>query len=178
MAESFQKEKPPARVNLFLEVTKGTARKKVELPLRMLVVGDFSGATSDVALSDRQPLAIHDGNFEDVMKSADLEAEFTVPDVMSGKEGGEFKVDLKFDSMASFHPEKVAHQVSQISQLLATRNLLVDLRNRVVSMADFRRQLEEIVTDKDLLGKFAAELDKIIIPDDEQDLVTDTIKQG
>ena len=41
MTQSFQKEKPPARVNLFLEVTQGTARKKVELPLRILVVGDF-----------------------------------------------------------------------------------------------------------------------------------------
>jgi len=178
MTESFQKEKPPARVNLFLEVTTGTLRKKVELPLRLLIVGDFSGRSSNVLLGDKQSIAVNEDNFEDVMKSTDLATEFTVPDVMSGKEGGELEVSLKFDNMSSFHPEKVAQQVSQISQLLATRNLLTDLRNRIVSVADFRRQLENIIQDKKLLEQFSTELDQIIIPDEEQDLVTDTIKQG
>ena len=178
MTQSFQKEKPPARVNLFLEVTQGTARKKVELPLRILVVGDFSGRNSGTPLGNQQSTAINDDNFMDVMKSANLGSEFTVPAVMSDKEGSELQVNLKFDDMSSFHPEKVAQQISQISQLLATRNLLEDLRNRIVSVADFRRQLETIVQDKELLGKFAAELDKVIIPDEEQNLVTDTIKQG
>ena len=126
---------------------------------------------------DAQSFAADD-NFMDVMKSANLGSEFTVPAVMSDKEGSELQVNLKFDDMSSFHPEKVAQQISQISQLLATRNLLEDLRNRIVSVADFRRQLETIVQDKELLGKFAAELDKVIIPDEEQNLVTDTIKQG
>ena len=42
MSQSFQHEKPPARVNLFLEVAKGDATERVELPMRMLVVGDFT----------------------------------------------------------------------------------------------------------------------------------------
>ncbi len=43
MADSFQNEIPKARVNITLDVETGGARKKLELPLKMLALGDFSG---------------------------------------------------------------------------------------------------------------------------------------
>jgi type VI secretion system protein ImpB len=42
MAGSFQNEIPAARINLKLDVGKGNAKKKMELPLKMLVMGDFT----------------------------------------------------------------------------------------------------------------------------------------
>ena len=67
MTESYQKEKPPARVNLFLEVTTGTLRKKVELPLRLLIVGDFSGRSSNALLGDKQSIAVNEDNIVRVL---------------------------------------------------------------------------------------------------------------
>ena len=40
MAGSFQNEIPPARVNIKLDIDKGGAQKKTELPFKMLVLGD------------------------------------------------------------------------------------------------------------------------------------------
>ncbi len=42
MSDSFQNAAPKARVNLKLDLHTGHAPKKVELPLRLLVTGDFS----------------------------------------------------------------------------------------------------------------------------------------
>jgi type VI secretion system protein ImpB len=42
MAESFQNEVPKARVNIKLDLHTGGAQKKVELPLKLLVMGDYS----------------------------------------------------------------------------------------------------------------------------------------
>ena len=42
MSESFQNEVPKSRVNIKLDLHTGGAQKKVELPLKLLVVGDFS----------------------------------------------------------------------------------------------------------------------------------------
>ena len=42
MAGSFQNEIPAARINLKLDSGKGDAKKKTELPLKMLVMGDFT----------------------------------------------------------------------------------------------------------------------------------------
>ena len=161
MAESFQKEKPPARINLFLEVLKGDAKKKIELPLRMAVLGDFSGKESKVPLAEREKIDINKDNFQRLMKSSNLRAEFNVRDRLKGGDE-EIKVNLKFEDLKSFHPEQVAKQVPQLGRLLGTRTLLQDLRNRVISMSDFRKRLESIVKDKETLSKLTEELEKIV----------------
>lgn len=160
-AESFQKEKPPARINLFLEVLKGNAKQKVELPLRLMVVGDFTQKESGVPLTDREKVNINKDNFSQVMKSSDLGVEMAVPDKLKGGDA-EMKVNLKFNDLNSFNPEEVAKQVPQLARLLATRNLLQDLRNRIISINDFRKELEKVVKDKDALAKMTDELNKIV----------------
>jgi type VI secretion system protein ImpB len=166
-AESFQKEKPPARINLFLEVLKGNAKKKVELPLRMLMLGDFSQKESGVSLNDREKININKDNFNQVMKSLDLGVDVAVPDRIKGGEA-EMKVNLKFNDMNSFQPEEVAKQVPQLARLMATRNLLQDLRNRVISINDFRKELERVVKDKNALAKLTDELNKLVPPEAAQ----------
>jgi len=160
-SESFQKEKPPARINLFLEVLKGNAKKKVELPLRLMAVGDFSQTEKATPLADQEKTNINKENFSQVMKSMNLGLDMTVADKLKGGDA-EMKVNLKLNDLASFHPEEVAKQVPQLGRLLATRNLLQDLRNRIISINDFRKELERVVKDKDALAKLSGELDKIV----------------
>lgn len=169
MAGSFQKEKPPARVNLFLEVEKGDAKEKLELPQRMLMVGDYTGREDNTPVAEREVININSDNFESVMDSMDLEAEFTVPNRLKPDSDDELKVNLEFDSMKSFSPEEVAKQVPELNRLVAMRNLLQDLRNRVVSMSQFRKQLESIVKDKDALDKLTQELDRVVARDPSSD---------
>ena len=165
MADSFQKEKPPARVNLFLEVPDGDNDEKVELPFRTLVLGDFTGKPDDTPLEDREVVDINADNFESVMSSMDLELDMIVPDKIGSGED-DVRVNLKIDSMNSFRPEEVAKQVPEIDRLVAVRNLLQDLRNRVVSMSSFRRQLEAIITDPEQLDRLVAELGEMVDTDD------------
>lgn len=165
MARSFQHEKPPARINLFLEVATGGAKKKMELPLRLLVMGDFLGREVDEDIADREIININKDNFEDVLRSSDLNTEYTVADKLRGGDN-ELKVNLKFDSMKSFNPEQVARQIPELSKLLATRNLLQDLRNRLISVGDFRKQLESVIKDEALREKLLSELDQVVANDD------------
>lgn len=161
MAQSFQKEKPPARINLFLEVQKGDAMQKVELPLRMLMLGDYTGREDDVPVEDREIINVNKDNFDSVMRSMDLGLELNVPNRLKPGEE-EMKVNLKISNVNDFHPEQVARQVPELNRMLAMRNLLQDLRNRVVSMGQFRKQLESIVHDKEALDRLAGELDKFV----------------
>lgn len=165
MSQSFQREKPPARINLFLDVLKGDAKEKVELPLRLLVTGDYKGKKDETPLEDREITNINNENFDAVMKSMDLGTELTVPNKIKGGDE-EMKVDLKFEDLKDFTPEEVAKQIPELNRALAMRNLLQDLRNRVVSMGQFRRELEAIVKDKDALEKLAGELDKFVAKGD------------
>ncbi|NPJ15638.1 type VI secretion system contractile sheath small subunit, partial [Escherichia coli] len=53
MSSSFQNEIPKARVNLKLDLHTGGGQKKVELPLKLLVAGDFSNGQEERPLSER-----------------------------------------------------------------------------------------------------------------------------
>lgn len=168
MADSFQKEKPPARVNLFLELPDGDATEKVELPFRTLVLGDFTGRADDTPLEDREVIDINADNMESVMKSMDLGLDMVVPDTVRGGDH-DLRVNLSIEDMDGFRPEEVARQVPEIDRLVAVRNLLQDLRNRVVSMSSFRRQLEAIVTDPAQLDRLVSELGALVENDDASD---------
>ena len=163
MSQSFQHEKPPARVNLFLEVAKGDAKERVELPMRMLVMGDFTNREDGTPLEDREVINLNKDNFEDVLRSQDLRVKTAVENTLTGD--GDLAVDLQFDSMKSFSPEQIAKQVPELSRLLATRNLLQDLRNRLISAADFRKQIEQVINDPEAREQLLAELDTIIQDD-------------
>ena len=165
MAQSFQKEKPPARINLFLEVQKGDAKKKVELPHRMMMMGDYTGREDETPLEDREVVNVNKDNFASVMKSMELALNFNVKDTLKGGDE-EMPVDLKFEDMGDFRPEEIAKQIPQVNRLVAMRNLLQDLRNRVVSISQFRKQLEAIIQDPEQLEKLTQELDKVVMKEE------------
>ncbi len=54
----------------------------------------------------------------------------------------------------------------EIARLLATRNLLQDLRNRLISAADFRKQIEAVIKDDAAREQLLAELDKVVERDE------------
>ena len=166
MAQSFQREKPPARINLFLEVDTGDAQEKLELPMRLLVMGDYMGREDSTPVADREILNLNKDNFETVLSSMDIKLDYTVQDTLKGGDE-DMKVSLDIDSMKSFSPEEVARQVPQLNRMMAMRNLLQDLRNRIVSLPDFRKQLEKIVKDDASLEQLTAELDQFVTKEEE-----------
>lgn len=161
MADSFQKEIPKARINLSLDVETGGAKKKVELPLKLLVMGDFSSGKGKGRLAERERIGITKNNFEAVLKDLSPEASFDVPNVVRG-DGSELPVHLKFDSMASFHPEQVANQIPELHSLMAMRNLLKDLKSNLVDNAKFRKELEKIVKSRPELEGLREELEALV----------------
>lgn len=171
MAKSFQHEKPPSRVNLFLEVATGDAKEKIELPLRMLVMSDLTGEASDTPVEDREIISVNKNNFQDVMRSFDLGLKYTVENKLTGE--GEIEVDLDFDDLDSFRPEQVARQVPELSRLLAARNLLQDLRNRMISMGEFRKKLEQVIADESMREELLGELDQVIASDTDEEAAAD-----
>ena len=161
MAGSFQNEIPPARVNIKLDIDKGGAQKKVELPFKMLVLGDFTGKDDSRRLVDREKININKDNFNQVMESMDLGLNFSVENKIN-PEGGDLKVDLKFKNMKSFDPIEIVKQVPQLSKLLAARNLVKDLKSNLMDNKEFRKKLEGIMQDKTAMDSLVAELDKIV----------------
>ena len=168
MAGSFQNEIPPARINLKLDVGKGDAKKKMELPLKMMVMGDFSMKPKDERVVDRQKIDLNKNNFEQVMEGMDLSLKYVADDKLSGQEGKGLPVNLQIKNMKSFNPENVAKNIPSISRLLAARNLVKDLKSNLLDNRDFRKRLEEILKDGQASQALLDQLKKIV-PDPTAD---------
>lgn len=89
MSSSFQNEIPKARVNLKLDLHTGGGQKKVELPLKLLVAGDFSNGQEERPLSERVKTDINKNNFNDVLAdispSVHLNVENTLERITAGR---------------------------------------------------------------------------------------------
>ena len=60
---------PRERVNIIYKPATGDAKEEKELPLKMMVMGDFTGRPDDRPLEDRKPINVDKDNFSDVMRS-------------------------------------------------------------------------------------------------------------
>ncbi|HQF54742.1 MAG TPA: type VI secretion system contractile sheath small subunit [Fibrobacteria bacterium] len=156
---SFQNEIPPARVNIQLSVDKGNAAKKTELPLKMLVLGDFTQRKDDTRIADREKININKTNFDQVMESLDLGVKTVVPNKIAN-DGTDMQVDLKIKNMKSFDPSEIVKQVPELSKLMAARNLIRDLGSNLLDNREFRKRMEGILKDKSAIDSILAELDK------------------
>jgi type VI secretion system protein ImpB len=161
MSDSYQKEIPKARINLSLNVETGGHKKKTELPLKMLAMGDFSNGKTKGKVSERERININKNNFESVMSDLAPSAQFEVPNLLA-KDGSDISVDLSFKSMKDFRPDSVAQQVPELHSLMAMRNLLKDLKSNLLDNAKFRKELEKIVSHQPQLEGLKKELEKLL----------------
>jgi type VI secretion system protein ImpB len=160
MAESFQNEVPKSRINIKLDLHTGGAQKKVELPLKLLVMGDYSNTQDNRALADRTKVAIDKNNFDAVLADYNPRARIAAENTLAG-DGSELAVDLDFKCMDDFKPDVVAGRVPELRALMAARNLLRDLKSNLLDNATFRRELEKILKDPALSERLRADLEKI-----------------
>ncbi|KKI42966.1 type VI secretion system contractile sheath small subunit [Hafnia alvei] len=156
-SSSFQNEVPKARVNIKLDLHTGGAQKKVELPLKLLIMGDYSNGKEQRPLSERSKIDINKNNFNSVLGEFQPSIKMAVPDTLAG-DGTDTAVSLTFNDMKDFEPEQVARQIPQLRALLAMRNLLRDLKSNLLDNATFRRELENILKDDALSDELRAEL--------------------
>lgn len=157
MANSFQNEIPKARVNIKLDLHTGGARKKVELPLILMVMGDYSNGQENCPLSEREKININKNNFNSVLAEFTPALNLTVENTLAGDKSEE-SIKLNFKDMKDFEPEQVARQIPQLRAMLAMRNLLRDLKSNLLDNATFRKELETILKDDDLSDDLRAEL--------------------
>jgi type VI secretion system protein ImpB len=139
---------PRERVNIVYRPATGDAKEEVELPLKLLVMGDFTGAPDDRPLEKREPVNIDKDNFDEVLKAQNISINANVPNRLSGKADDEMGVKLKFSSMKDFGPEAVAAQVPELKKLLDLREAIKALKSPMSNVPEFRKKIQELVKDE------------------------------
>ena len=138
---------PKERVNITYKPATGDQQEEVELPLRVMMMGDYTGKNDDTPLEERKPINIDKDNFADVMSEMDLSLDLNVADKLSGEDGAEMPVSLKFANLKDFTPEGIAEQVPELRQLMQLRNALTALKGPLGNIPKFRKKIQGLLGD-------------------------------
>jgi type VI secretion system protein ImpB len=157
---SFQDEIPPSRVNIRYH-NKVTGQEKVELPLKLLLLGDYTFREDDTPLEERKKISVNKDNFGAVMREQGLKLDMVVPNRISGEEDDEIRVQIDVDSLDAMAPDQVVKLIPELNKMMEVRELLTELKARVITNRKFRLALEKIVKDQGQLESIMQELERI-----------------
>lgn len=149
---------PKERVNIVYRPATGDAKEEVELPLKLLVIGDFTSQEDDRMLEDREPINIDKDNFNEVMKGQNLKLDVNVADKLSDDPDKELSLSLKFESIKDFNPENIARNTPELKKLLELREALQALKGPMSNRPEFRKKIQELIKDEAAREKLLKEL--------------------
>jgi type VI secretion system protein ImpB len=149
---------PKERVNIVYRPSTGDAKEEVELPLKMLVMGDFTMRQDDRVLEDREPVSVDKDNFEEVLKAQNLELKFNVDNKLGDKEGEQMALDLRFNSLRDFEPDQVVAKGPELAKMRELREALKALKGPLGNVPEFRKKLQQMISDDGARQRLLKEL--------------------
>ena len=149
---------PKERVNIVYKPATGDAKEEVELPLKTLVVGDFTLKDDDTPVEDRKTINVDKDNFDDVLKAQDVGLNTTVKSTMSDDPDAQLTLDLDFKSMKDFDPDAIVQKIPELKKLIDLRNALKALKGPLGNVPAFRKKIQEFVEDEGTRARLLKEL--------------------
>lgn len=140
---------PKERVNIRFKPATGNVKEDVELPLKLLLVGDYTQRTDERPLDERPLINIDKDNFDEVMKSQNLSLDLAVPNALEeGDPDAKLSASLKFNRLRDFEPEQVVQQVPELKKLLELRQALVAMKGPLGNVPAFRKAIQNVLDDE------------------------------
>lgn len=183
---AIQNDLPRSRLTLTYKTTVNGVVQKINLPFRMMVIGDFSAgqhAEKDKDLDNRKLHSITGNNLGNVMN--DLNFSLPLNDIPNRIHGtGTLNVDLPMTGMRSFTPDEIVKHVPQLKALLLMRQMIQELQGQIDNQSGLRKEVQQIFADKDALASLRKELEPFValkLPDSQPssgDSAEKTLKPG
>jgi type VI secretion system protein ImpB len=146
------------RVHITYDVEIGDAIEMKELPFVMGVLGDLSGKpdTPLPRLRDRKFVEIDRDNFNDVLKGMKPRLAFRVDNKLTDDDT-KLGVELRFQNIDDFSPERVAEQVEPLKKLIEVRQQLKGLLAKTDGNDRLAERLQEIINNTEKLQQLGQE---------------------
>lgn len=158
---AIQDEIPKSRLTLRYKTEVSGQPEDVSLPLRLLVEGNFSmGSSKDrkLDLEERRLRTLDGTNTDAVMKDMGMSLKFAVSNKIDPEMAEDMDVEIPVDSMRSFSPDHIAKHVPKLRGVLQMKKLLEEVVSNVDNRKDFRKLLNELMSDEEALGKMMEQL--------------------
>nr|WP_321272429.1 type VI secretion system contractile sheath small subunit [uncultured Tolumonas sp.] len=150
---------PKERINVTFKPSSGEGLDELELPLKLMMMGDYTLKIDDRKIEDRKAININKNNFNEVLEKHNLNLELQVPNRLTDETTDEeLAIKLQFQSMKDFDPASLVQQVPEMKALMELRDALVALKGPLGNVPSFRKAIEEVLTNQESRDKVLAEL--------------------
>ncbi|MNE56596.1 hypothetical protein D3C80_1515160 [compost metagenome] len=150
---------PKERINVTFKPATGGPQEEIELPLKLMVLGDFTQRTDERTIEERKPIAIDKNSFDEVLAKQELNLTFGVPNRLQDEPSNdELAVQLNINSMKDFNPANLIEQVPELQKLMELRDALVALKGPLGNAPAFRKAIESVLADDDSRDRVLGEL--------------------
>ena len=149
---------PKERVNVVYRPAIGDAQQEVELPLKILVMGDFTQQQDDRMIEDRKAINVDKDNFNEVLKAHNLKLQTTVDNKLAQEQDAVMSLDLDFKSLADFEPDAILQKVPELKKLYELREALKAIKGPLGNIPEFKKKLTQLVADEGTREKLLKEL--------------------
>ncbi|MCY1075150.1 type VI secretion system contractile sheath small subunit [Archangium lansingense] len=175
----IQDRLPKSRITLTYRTNINGQEQEVDLPFRVLVLGNFSHGTSsdfkgttpdgkpkDIDLDERKIRSVTGGGKQLDKLMADMKMSLPLADEVPNANPNlpPFPVTLTIDSMKSFHPDEIVKQVPQLRALRLLRKLLESIQSNIDNNKILRGQIEELYKSEDGIKKLQDGLEGLLVP--------------
>jgi type VI secretion system protein ImpB len=148
MARKEASVAPKERINVTFKPATGGAVEEIELPMKVMVLGDFLQRHDSRPLPDRKPVSINKNNFAEAMSNQKLTLDLALPNVLQdGESENDIQAHLNIESMNDFEPGNFLEQIPETNKLMRIREALMSLRGPMGNMPAFRNALQEVLKD-------------------------------
>ncbi len=149
---------PKERINISYKPAAGNAKERVELPFKLLVLGDFTQQSDERTVEDRSLLNVNRHNFNEVMKDMDLTLNLSVANKLREGDDEQVSIELKIDSLDDFEPDNIISQVEELKQVMELREALKSLKGPLGNSPQMRKQIQALLTDSDARAALRKEI--------------------
>ncbi len=149
---------PKERVNIVYKPSTGDAQEEVELPLKVLVMGDFTQRDDDTSVEERKAINVDKDNFDDVLRAQNVELDLNVKNTMSDEPDAQLGVNLDFKSMKDFDPDAIVQNVPELKKLMDLREALKALKGPLGNVPAFRKKIQSQIQDEGTRERLLKEL--------------------
>lgn len=149
---------PKERVNIVYKPATGEAKEEVELPLKVLVMGDFTLKEDATPVEDRKAINVDKDNLNEVLEAQNVGLNINVQNTLSDDPDEQLSLNLDFKSMKDFEPDAIIQKVPEIKQLLGLREALTALKGPLGNVPAFRKKIQDLIQDEGTRERLLSEL--------------------
>lgn len=133
------------RLRLVYRSETGGQATDVELPFRMLVLGDFTHDDRAALVADNVPVALRSRKLDAVFAKFAPLLRLQIPNRLGSDSDSVLQVELHFTMLADFEPDNLIQQVPELRGLLELRRLLWRYREHGADLRQIASDMQQLL---------------------------------